>query len=255
MQVSYPGPFVALLNGFELRYGAEVVPLPLSEQRVLAFVALQEHAVLRRYVACTLWLDSTEEHATSSLRSALWRLRRSGHDLLEVMGPRLRLGRDVSVDVREATEWSRRLLDGAVDETAAREADGYLFGELLPDWYEDWVLLERERLRELRAYAFEAHCERLTAEGRYADAMQAAQAVLKLEPLRESAHRRLIRIHLAEGNQSEAIRHYQLYRRLLQRELGLSPTAQMNQLISPLVKSADACRPYERRRDGAVTEP
>jgi DNA-binding SARP family transcriptional activator len=252
--VTRRGPCLALLDGFELRYGGRVVSLPLSVQRLLAFVALQEHAVLRRYVACTLWLDATEEHATSSLRSALWRLRRSGHDLIQTTGSQLRLAPGVAVDVREATAWSRRLLDGDVDEAANLGAGAYLLGELLPDWYDDWVLLERERLRELRARAFEALCEQLTAKRSFADAMQAAQAVIKLEPLRESAHRRVIRIHLAEGNQSAAIRHYRLYRRLLQRELGLPPSAQMDQLISPLVtrKRAHAAR-VNGGGDGVVT--
>jgi DNA-binding SARP family transcriptional activator len=230
-----PGPRLALFDGFELRYGCHVVPLPLTAQRVLAFVALQEHSVLRRYVACMLWVDSTEEHATSSLRSVLWRLRRSGHNLVEVEGPRLRVAPGLVVDVREATAWSRRSLDGDADEITDHEGGAYLLGDLLPDWYDDWVLLERERLRELRAYAFEALCERLTAKESFAAAMQAAQSVIKLEPLRESAHRLLVRIHIAEGNQSEAIHHYQLYSRLLQRELGLQPSAQMEQLISSLV--------------------
>ena len=230
-----PGRRLALFDGFELRYGSRVVPLPLTAQRVLAFVALQEHSVLRRYVACMLWVDSTEEHATSSLRSVLWRLRRSGHNLIEVEGPRIRFAPGVAVDVHEVTAWSRRLLDTDPDQMTDHRGRGYVLGDLLPDWYDDWVLLERERLRELRVYAFEALCERLTVRGSYAAAMQAAQSVLKLEPLRESAHRLLVRIHIAEGNQSEAIHHYQLYRKLLQGELGLQPSAQMEQLISPLV--------------------
>ena len=65
--------------------------------------------------------------------------------------------------------------------------------------------------------------------------MEAAQAAVKLEPLRESAHRLLIGVHLTQGNQSEAVRHYRLYRRLLRRELALDPSAQMDELVSTLI--------------------
>ena len=81
---------LALLDGFELRGRGRAVPVPHSAQRVLAFVALHDQPVLRRYVAGKLWAESSEEHATSSLRSSLWRLRQAGRGLIDVVGPRLR---------------------------------------------------------------------------------------------------------------------------------------------------------------------
>jgi DNA-binding SARP family transcriptional activator len=234
--VTSPSPCLALLGGFELRSNGNTVDLPMSAQRLLAFVALQDHPVLRTYVAGMLWLESSDEHATSSLRSALWRLRQSGYDLVEAVGPKLRIAPDVTVDVREAAAWSHSLLASAGDSFADGSNGLGLLGELLPDWYDDWVLLERDRLRELRAHALECLCQRLTAEARFAEAMETAQAIVKLEPLRDSAHRLLIRVHLAEGNQSEAVRHYRLYRRLLRDELGLRPSRQMRELMTPLVR-------------------
>ncbi|HEY6203669.1 MAG TPA: bacterial transcriptional activator domain-containing protein [Candidatus Limnocylindria bacterium] len=79
-------------------------------------------------------------------------------------------------------------------------------GELLADWCDEWVLLERERLRQLRLHALEVLTQRLVTVGRYADAMEVALAALRSEPLRESAHRAVISVHLAEGNRSEALR-------------------------------------------------
>jgi DNA-binding SARP family transcriptional activator len=86
-------------------------------------------------------------------------------------------------------------------------------GELLPGWYEDWVLVERERLRQLRMHALEALAEKLTEAGRYGVAMQAAYAAVRADPVRESAHRAVVRVHLAEGNVLEALRAYELTRR------------------------------------------
>jgi hypothetical protein len=72
-------------------------------------------------------------------------------------------------------------------------------GELLPGWYEDWVLVERKRLRQLRMHALEALAEKLTEAGRYGVAMPAAYAAVRADPVRESAHRAVVRVHLAEG--------------------------------------------------------
>ena len=104
-------------------------------------------------------------------------------------------------------------------------------GELLPGWYDDWVLVDRERCRQLRMCALERVADKLTARGRHGEAVQVACAVIQEEPLRETAHRTLLRIHLADGNVAEAIRTYEWFRELLADELGLSPTAQMHSLM------------------------
>jgi DNA-binding SARP family transcriptional activator len=109
-----------------------------------------------------------------------------------------------------------------------------LAGELLPDWYDEWVLFERERLRELRLHALEALATRLSAAHRWGAAMDAALAAVAADPLRESAHRAVIETHLAEGNCCEAIRHYVLFRNLLRRRIGIEPSVEIGQLLSDL---------------------
>jgi DNA-binding SARP family transcriptional activator len=107
-------------------------------------------------------------------------------------------------------------------------------GEILPDWYDDWLVIERERFRQLRVHALERLCDRLTAAGRFAEAVDAGLAAVESEPLRESAHRALIRTHLAEGNACEALRQYRAFRELLRRELGLRPSELMEALVRRL---------------------
>jgi DNA-binding SARP family transcriptional activator len=105
-------------------------------------------------------------------------------------------------------------------------------GELLPAWYDDWVLLERERLRQLRLHALEVLADKLVCERRYGEAVQAAYAAVRTEPLRESAHRAVVRVHMTEGNIVEAARAYAAYRDMLDHELGVAPTTQMEELMS-----------------------
>jgi len=87
-------------------------------------------------------------------------------------------------------------------------------------------------------HALENLARRLSAVGRHSDAIQAALAAIRLEPLRESAHRTLIEVHLAEGNRSEAHRQFQRCRRLLRDELGVEPSDSMRLLIEPKLSPA-----------------
>jgi DNA-binding SARP family transcriptional activator len=110
-----------------------------------------------------------------------------------------------------------------------------LVGELLPDWYDDWVLLERERYRQLSLHALEALADRLTGLARFGEAADAALAAIAGEPLRESGHRALIRVHLAEGNPSEALREYDRFRQMLD-GLGLAPSPRLEELVRGLTR-------------------
>ena len=219
-----------LLAGFRVDVGGEEVPLPGSAQRVVAFLALHERPVLRPYVAGTLWLDWPDTRAAGNLRSALWRIQRQAPGLVEADGHKLQLEPCVRVDLREAEKFARSELARSPSEIAPQA----LALDLLPDWYDDWVLLERERFRQLRLRALESRCTRLTAAGRFDEALEAGMLALAGEPLRESAHRVLIGVHLGEGNAAEALRQFRLCRRLLLQQLGVEPSPRMLELVAGL---------------------
>lgn len=219
---------LCLLDGFEITGDSGRAELQPGPQRVVTFVALHDRPLLRDYVAGALWLDSTEERAAANLRSALWRIHRVEPRLIDASGHSLRLGAEVSVDLREMEALAHALLrdDGPV------EADVRgLSCDLLPDAYDDWVNFERERFRQLRLRALEALCDRLTRAGRLADALEVGLRCIAGEPLRESAHRAVMRVYLADGNPGDAIRQYQLCERLFAEQLGIRPSAQMEELL------------------------
>lgn len=204
--------------------------MPLSAQRVVAFLALHERPLHRVHVAGSLWLDTSEERANASLRTALWRLRRPGRALVEATASHIGLGQSVAVDVRETADCAHRVLDSC-NHGRSDLSRLCCAGELLPDWYDDWVLIERERFRQLRLHALEALCAELAEAGDYPGATEAGLAAVAAEPLRESAHRLLMEAHLREGNLGEALRQYELYRRLLLEHLGLQPSPRMRDLV------------------------
>ncbi len=222
---------LGLLQGFQLECAESDVDLPLSSQRVLAFLALQARPQSRCYVAATLWMNCSEERAGASLRSALWRINRCGHPLVAADPRALRLMPDVIVDVRESARSAQQVLRGEAKGGAVR-VDDLTAGDLLPGWYDEWVVTEREHFRQLRLHALEELCEQLTDEGRFGQAVEAGLAAVSGEPLRESAHRVLIRAYLTEGNRGEAIRQYDACRQVLRRELSIDPSPITQALLS-----------------------
>jgi DNA-binding SARP family transcriptional activator len=226
---------VTLLDGFRLEVPGRPQrsagdELPRGVQRLVAHLCLS-HRPTRTATAGQLWPDVPEDHAHGSLRSALWRLNKATPGLIEVSGSALRLAAGVRVDVWELDDWAQRAISppGGADEVAVPDAT--LLGDLLPGWYDDWVLLERDRLQQLRLHGLETLAARLGVAGRPGEALQAAHLAIRSEPLRESAHRTVVRVHIAEGNVVEALRAYARFRDLLHAELGVPPTEQMTRLV------------------------
>lgn len=210
-----------LLRGFELRQQGLQIELPFSAQRLLAFLALHDRPLQRLYIAGSLWFDTTQDHANANLRTALWRLRRPGCAAVKATSTDLSLADDVVVDLVETSAAAHRALG---HEHASSDLEQLCAaGDLLPGWYDDWLLIERERFRQLRVHALETLCGDCTDAGDFAAAAAAGLAAVAAEPLRESAHRVLIHAHLAEGNVTEAIRQYTIYGDLVRTQLRIEP--------------------------------
>lgn len=218
---------VRLLNGFELWVRGDAVPVNIGSQRLVVFLALHGGVLRRSHVAGTLWPDVPADRACANLRASIWRLPLVCRAMIELSVRHIRLAVGVTVDFLAAVALARRLIgpsEECDDNDLSERARAELSSELLPACYDDWVLTERERFRQLRLHALEALCERLTASGRYGEAIDAGLAAVCAEPLRESSHRVLINAHLAEGNSAEARRQYEMYRRVVRDELGVEPS-------------------------------
>lgn len=223
-----------LLGGFDLRVSDQIVPLAMNARRLLALLAVRGRPQTRSSVAYTLWMDTTEPRAMANLRSTLWKIGAQRERLLRCTGEHLWLAPEVEVDLPRVVECAKHLIGPAVDPDADQTDVDELATELLPEWDEEWLYDERERLRQLRVHALEALCTRLGSGGRSAEAVCAGQAAVAAEPLRESAQHLLIAAHLAEGNVYEAHRQYEIYRRLLWEQLQLPPSPRMARLLAEI---------------------
>lgn len=222
-----------LLGGFRLLSSSCPVRLSLGAQRLLAMLALEPRPWPRHALAGRLWPDHTQERAQANLRSVLWRLpfearpavRKAPSPDILALGP-------LRVDVLELTDGLRHNHFGGFD---LHDLPPSVLGfDLLPGWEEDWVLVARERLRHLRLHALESLCVAHIEAGRYFDAVDAGTAAVAIEPLRESAHRLIIRAHLDAGNTYEAVRQYEFIEQMLLVELGVRPSARTQELMMRL---------------------
>jgi len=223
---------VKVLGDFEVTRRGSVVALPESTWRLVALLAISGQALRRHRVALTLWPDVDDERAQGNLRSCLWRLRKVAPGLLGSSSDLLGLDAGVRVDLADLTSLSTRVeagdpLDAAMLQGLQVDAD------LLPDFDDDFVDENRELVRQLWLRTVEAVAQRLLDGGAVGPALRLALVVVSQAPMRETAHELILRAHLAEGNTSEALRHYRALSNTLWAELGIRPSGRMRATMAP----------------------
>lgn len=211
------GRFAVTIDGAERSLGHPC-------RRLLGLLGIRgELGFSRMQAAALLWPDDTQEHAAKHLRTCLYRLGDVSKRLVERTDRELSVASGAVVDYLVATKRGRAL---CARQDRFAELDTTPFEhELLPDWDEDWVLVERESFRQLRFAALEAIAERYIESGRNDAAIQACLLVTRVDPLRESAHRIIARAHAREGNPAQALRQLNAYAETLGREIGMPPSA------------------------------
>ena len=245
--VTYPQWNLGLFGSWCLSRTGTAHAMRTREQRLVALLALQ--GVRRRsYVAGVLWPESTEAHAGASLRAATCRIDQTAPGLLLHDRRELALSADLRVDVHDFVDYvwcisAAQQPPSAIARDAAPCLPLLLCGDLLPGWYDDWVIYERARLQQLRIQALEVTAARLIERGDIAAALVAASEAVAIEPLRESAQRVLIRIHLHNGNYHAALRDYRAFHSRIQHELGIAPSGQLEALVRPLLRRGRAPAP------------
>ncbi|MCU1431512.1 MAG: hypothetical protein JWP95_617 [Actinotalea sp.] len=223
---------VDLLGGFSLTVDGRPVLVPVTVQRLVALLALRGRSGRSR-LAGSLWPETTELRALANLRTVIWRAQQVAPGLVVTAYDTVAVDPAVDVDVARLVTAAHHVMDGRplpADEPMLR----YVDGDLLPDWSDEWLVVDRERLRQLRLHVLETSAEQLVGQGLYGMAMEVALAALRVDALRESAHRAVIRVHLAEGNVAEALQAYRACCAVLDREFGLRPSSETSRLVGSL---------------------
>jgi DNA-binding SARP family transcriptional activator len=245
---------VCLLPSWRLIRDEVEVEVSGTARRLIALITLVGSRN-RSYLAGTLWPERSDAQAQANLRSTLSRLLARNLGVVRVSRDVLALAPHVTVDVHDVVRSAEDMLYGEPDTPPTPEQILRLLraDDLLTGWYDEWVVTARERLRQLRLHALEAVSARLADAGRHVEALDAALVCADIAPLRESAHRAVIRVHLLERNYTEAVRQFQRYRELLVAELGIEPSPEIRRLL----RTVDYGRPTAPgvNRTGSSSRP
>ncbi len=228
------GARVQLLGRWRLSFIESDLAVPAgSTQKLIALLALRG-SLSRTQIWGTLWPEASTAHASGRLRTAMWRLADSRLLLLDEDHGRMNLAPSVQVDVWDLYNAVADLAHGDADSSGApAHPEISLFGaDLLPDWGDEWLLADRERIRQMRLHSLESLSAQLVRERRFGAAVEAALAAVSVDSLRESAHRAVICAHLAEGNTAEALRQFDICRRLYAQQLNAVPSRSLYSLVS-----------------------
>jgi DNA-binding SARP family transcriptional activator len=255
---------VRLLGGFDLAIdGRPIVTVDAPRlQSLLAHLVLhRDMPQPRERLAHLFWPDSSEPQARTNLRQALHLLRQALPEperFLESETREVRWRPDARVEV-DVAEFERLLREagearqakGAMAERGALEGAVAVYtGDLLPGCYDDWVVPERQRLRELLLGAAERLADLLEDERDYRRATPWARRLLDEDPLNEEACRRLMRVHALSGDRAAALRVFHGFATALARDIGVEPGAAVQDDYRRLLEAEAA--PPPRQAGGAA---
>jgi DNA-binding SARP family transcriptional activator len=242
---------IQLFHRFEIRLGEAPVAIETRKvQELLCYLLLfrrQTHS--REVLAGRLWGETSTAQSRNNLRKTLWQLQtllrttEEGTTGLLVadddwvqLNPDAALWSDVALletAYRQMEGIRGRALSDAQAELA-RQAIGHYRGDLLEDWYHDWCLVERQHYRFMALALLDKLCGYFESRGEYDAAIGYAMRILHHEPARESAHRRLMRLHALAGDRTAALRQYGWCVATLREELDVDPDVQTVQLYAKL---------------------
>lgn len=214
---------IDVMGGFEVRREDDVVDLPSSTQRLVALLALNRGCHTRTRVGAILHGERDEARTLANLRMTLFRVRQFAPALIDSSTNGLRLNPAVHVDLDRLATLARALDDAGSTDTSAVDPAQFCH-ELLPGWYDDFVDIHREIVRQMCLHALENLSRALLRQRHVAQALHVALTAVSQSPLRETSHQLVIEIHLAEGNVGEARRQFETLTRLLWDELRVRPS-------------------------------
>ncbi|MBI4785471.1 MAG: AAA family ATPase [Chloroflexi bacterium] len=214
-------------------------PVELTSAKAIAllgYLAVSREPQPRERLLGLLWAESSEEAARKNLRNTLWTIRKTlGDDVLNADDDHLAIADSAWVDVREF-ELVTSHFELSIPLFRGPFLDGLVLSDA-PD-FEIWLTGARERLSEAYSRALSALVDAYRAAGHWREVIAVAQRALAHDALQEPMARALMDAHARLGERAEALRHYETLRATLERELGVPPLPETQQLRAAIVAGA-----------------
>jgi len=236
---------IQLLGGLAFSWDERPLP-PISgaaARSLFAYLAIhRDRPHTRDLLAGTFWPDLPDAGARRRLTQALWQIRRAfdPQPVLQAEGdtiqidPGLPLWLDVEEFERQAA--GAEVQDAALDAGCLHRAADLYRGELLAGFYDEWVLTERERLRDLFLAVLERLTEADKQRGEYEHALLHARRLATEDPWREQAHCEVMRLCHLLGRDAEALKQFEVCRQALKEELDAEPSSETVALIQEIAR-------------------
>jgi DNA-binding SARP family transcriptional activator len=208
-------------------------------QRLLAYLLLHRHrSLIRENAAFTLWPDQPEKDALGALRRALSDLRATlPGDQEWITATRSDLRWNLSAPYWLDVEAYGRLNAQNAPATL-HDAIALYTGDLLAGWDDEWLLVERERLRQAQLDALRRLAIYHRALDEYDTALRLSRQALSMDPLSEAASRIVIALHYEAGDRAAALAAYNRLRRTLKEELDAEPMPETQALADAIMRGA-----------------
>lgn len=208
-------------------YSGGLTPIHLvthAVEALLVYLACQGRPLGRDALAELLWPEHTSKQARTNLRVTIYRLRQQLGPYLLVTRQNVALNPAAIVEL-DANQFESHQVAGQPAEATALYRGDFLEGFYLDSSpaFEQWALLERERLRTLALAVYQQLIAQQAAVGHLDTAMESAQRLLQLDPLHEPTHRQLMRLLAHAGQRGAALAQYETCRHLLAAELDVPP--------------------------------
>jgi predicted ATPase/DNA-binding SARP family transcriptional activator len=237
---------VKLLGQFNVQLNDQLIEIPSRPaQTLLAYLALHPGTAFRREkLAGLIWPDASESNARSNLRHALWRIRKA---LGEPMGQDYFPADDLTLMFNAGPGcWIDAIVlggkTGLASPTLEEQVAAYQ-GELLPGFYDDWITIERERLQAAFESKIEALIVRLSSEKHWPDVIEWAEHWIEFGTVPEPAYRALMLAHARSGHKAKVKETYRRCAEALQREFGVEPAEETQELYQQLMATRPLTRP------------
>ncbi len=187
---------------------------------LLAYLALSGERPSRDWLAAFLWPDTDDRRAKAALRRTLSALK-SAVGAEAIFANREVIGLEADTAWCDVTAFQQALQQGNLAEAVELYRDDFLTGFSLRDSlpFDDWQLQQQESLRRALTQALAQLAQTTTGQTAVAHARRWCQ----IDPLREEAHRTLMRLLAENGRSAEALRQYRDCVRILDEELGVPP--------------------------------
>lgn len=211
-----------------------------SAAALLVYLGCQARPLAREILAELLWPERSQEQALANLRSCIYRLRGQLAPYLAITRQTIAFAPDAAIEV-DAIKLETHLSAGRLVEAVAFYQGEFLDGFYLEGCpaFEQWALLERERLRNLVISAYQQLVTQTAAAGQLESAIHHAEQLLHLDPLHEPAHRQLMRLLAQTGRRAAALAQYAACCRVLDAELGVPPDESTTALFEQIRTGLD----------------